>query len=108
MKSSNVGAIRIGLELGPEVISRYVSRFGFGEKNARDIPHQRVGLVDRNMASFGDRATASVSMGYQIGVTPLQMVAAYASVANGGELVAPRLVRAIVSDGKRTELRARP
>jgi cell division protein FtsI (penicillin-binding protein 3) len=56
------------------------------------------------MASFGDRATASVSMGYQIGVTPLQMVAAYASVANGGELVAPRLVRAIVSDGKRTEL----
>ena len=104
MKSSNVGAIRIGLELGPEVISRYVSRFGFGEKNARDIPHQRVGLVDRNMASFKERALASVSMGYQIGVTPLQMVAAYASVANGGELVAPRLVRAIVSDGKRTEL----
>ncbi len=104
MKSSNVGAIRIGLELGPEVISRYVSRFGFGEKNARDIPHQRVGLVDRNMASFKDRALASVSMGYQIGVTPLQMVAAYGSIANGGELIAPRLVRAIVNDGKRIEL----
>ena len=104
MKSSNVGAIRIGLELGPEVISRYVSRFGFGEKNARDIPHQRVGLVDRNMAAFKDRAVASVSMGYQIGVTPLQMVAAYGSVANGGELIAPRLVRAVVSDGKRIEL----
>jgi cell division protein FtsI (penicillin-binding protein 3) len=104
MKSSNVGAIRIGMELGPEVMSRYVSRFGFGEKNAHDIPHQRVGFVDRNMASFKERALASVSMGYQIGVTPLQMVAAYASIANGGELISPRLVRAVVSDGKRTEV----
>jgi cell division protein FtsI (penicillin-binding protein 3) len=103
VKSSNVGAIKIGLELGPEVISRYVSRFGFGEVIARDIPHQRVGIVDRNMARFGPRALGSVSMGYQIGVTPLQMVAAVGSVANGGELVAPRLVRAIVNDGQRSE-----
>ena len=59
VKSSNVGAIKIGLELGPEVISRYVSRFGFGETLARDIPHQRAGLVDRNMADVqAERARA--------------------------------------------------
>src|SRR5262249_54452443 len=70
----------------------------------RDIPHQRVGLVDRQMASFKDQALGSVSMGYQIGVTPLQMVAAFGSVANGGELIAPRLVRAVISDGHRVEV----
>ena len=43
-------------------------------------------------------------MGYQIGVTPLQMVAAVSSVANGGELVAPRLVRAVIADGQRIEV----
>jgi cell division protein FtsI/penicillin-binding protein 2 len=102
--SSNVGAIKIGLTLGPEVISRYVSRFGFGEANARDIPFQRVGIVDRNMARFPDISLASVSMGYHIGVTALQVVAAFGSVANGGELVAPRLVRAIIADGQRTEI----
>jgi cell division protein FtsI (penicillin-binding protein 3) len=104
VKSSNVGAIKIGLELGPAVISRYVNRFGFGQVLARDVPHQRAGIVDRNMSNFGARALASVSMGYQIGVTPLQMVAAVSSVANGGELVAPRLVRAIFVNGERHEV----
>ncbi len=104
VKSSNVGAIKIGLQLGPEVVSRYVSRFGFGEVLARDIPHQRSGLVDRNMAQFGPSALASVSMGYQIGVTPLQMLTAVSSIANGGELVVPRVVRATVADGVRSEI----
>jgi cell division protein FtsI (penicillin-binding protein 3) len=104
VKSSNVGAIKIGLQLGPEVVSRYVSRFGFGEVLTRDVPHQRLGLVDRNMSKFGPSALASVSMGYQIGVTPLQMATAVASIANGGELVAPRVVRAVVApNGVRTE-----
>jgi cell division protein FtsI (penicillin-binding protein 3) len=102
--SSNVGAVKIGLALGPEIISRYVSRFGFGEVNARDIPFQRSGIVDRNLAKAPDISLASVSMGYHVGVTPLQVAAAFASVANGGELVAPRLVRAIVTDGQRTEI----
>jgi cell division protein FtsI (penicillin-binding protein 3) len=102
--SSNVGAVRIGMVLGPDIISRYVSRFGFGEINARDIPFQRAGIIDKNLAKAPDIALASVSMGYHVGVTPLQVVAAFASVANGGELVAPRLVRAIIADGQRTEV----
>jgi cell division protein FtsI (penicillin-binding protein 3) len=102
--SSNVGAVKIGLTLGPEVISRYVSRFGFGEINARDIPFQRAGIIDRNLANAPDISVASVSMGYHVGVTPLQMAAAFSSVANGGELVAPRVVRAIVENGQRTEI----
>ena len=104
VKSSNTGAIKIGQALGSEVVSRYVQRFGFGETLARDIPFQRAGLVDRKLAEFGPSALASVSMGYQIGVTPLQMVAAVGSIANGGELVAPHVVRATIVDGVRTEV----
>ena len=47
VKSSNVGAIKIGQALGSEIVSRYVYRFGFGETLARDIPYQRAGLVDK-------------------------------------------------------------
>jgi len=104
VKSSNTGAIKIGQALGPEVVSRYVQRFGFGETLAHDIPFQRAGFVDRRLAQFGPSALASVSMGYQIGVTPLQMVAAVGSIANGGELVVPHVVRATIVDGVRTEV----
>ncbi len=104
VKSSNVGAIKIGQALGSDVVSRYVYRFGFGETLARDIPHQRAGLVDRRLPQFKPSELASLSMGYQIGVTPLQMVAAVGSIANGGELVAPHVVRATIVDGVRTEV----
>ena len=104
VKSSNVGAIKIGQALGSDVVSRYVYRFGFGETLARDIPHQRAGLVDKRLPQFKPSELASVSMGYQIGVTPLQMVAAVGSIANGGELVAPHVVRATIVNGVRTEV----
>jgi membrane peptidoglycan carboxypeptidase len=52
-------------------------------------------------SSLNDSALASVAMGYQIGVTPLQMAAAVSAVANGGELVQPRAVRAVIRDGRR-------
>ena len=53
-------------------------------------------------AKLTDSALASVSMGYQVGVTPLQMAAAVSSIANGGELFEPRIVRAVIADGTRT------
>ena len=48
-------------------------------------------------AKLTDSALASVSMGYQVGVTPLQMAAAVSSIANGGELLEPRIVRAVIA-----------
>jgi membrane peptidoglycan carboxypeptidase len=53
-------------------------------------------------ARLTDSALASVSMGYQVGVTPLQMAAAVSSIANGGELFEPRIIRAVIADGART------
>jgi cell division protein FtsI/penicillin-binding protein 2 len=100
VKSSNVGAIKVGLRLGPERLGLYVKRFGFGRPSSPDFPGESPGIV-WDPAKLTDSALASVSMGYQIGVTPLQMAAAVSSVANGGELIEPRAVRAVVRDGKR-------
>ena len=91
VKSSNVGAIKAGFRVGPEQMQRYVRRFGFGSRLSPDLPGEQAGIV---WIELNDSALASVSMGYQIGVTPLQMATAVSSIANGGQLMRPRLVRA--------------
>ncbi|MDQ3879951.1 MAG: transpeptidase family protein, partial [Chloroflexota bacterium] len=100
VKSSNVGAIKVGLRLGPERLGRYVSRFGFGQPISPDFRGESPGIV-WNPAKLDPSALASVSMGYQVAVTPLQMAAAVSSVANGGTLIEPRVVRAFIADGRR-------
>jgi stage V sporulation protein D (sporulation-specific penicillin-binding protein) len=102
-KSSNVGAIKVGLRLGAERLGLYVNRFGFGKVTSPDFPGESPGIV-WDPSRLNDSALASVSMGYQVGVTPLQMVAAASAVANGGRLLQPRVVRAIVKDGVRTPI----
>jgi cell division protein FtsI (penicillin-binding protein 3) len=103
VKSSNVGAVKVGLKLGPERLGRYVRRFGFGRRLTADFPSENPGIV-WDPALLNDSALASVSMGYQVGVTPLQMAAAVSSIANGGELVQPMVVRAIGRGSARVEV----
>jgi cell division protein FtsI (penicillin-binding protein 3) len=100
VKSSNVGAIKAGLRIGPERLGRYINRFGFGQALAPDFRGQSAGIV-WNSAQLDTSGLASVSMGYQIGVTPLQMVSAVSSIANGGTLYEPHLVRAFIRNGRR-------
>jgi cell division protein FtsI (penicillin-binding protein 3) len=107
VKSSNVGAIKVGLRLGPERLGRYVSRFGFGQTLAPDFRGENPGIV-WDPAHLNASALASVAMGYQVGVTPLQMAAAVSSVANGGTLYEPHIVRAVVRDGRRSGVAPKP
>src|SRR3954463_50112 len=100
VKSSNVGAIKIGFRLGRERLSEYVARYGFGHTVSPDFPGESPGIVWR-LDKWTDSALASVSMGYQVGVTPLQMLAAVSAVANGGKYVEPRVVRAVYKDNRR-------
>ncbi len=100
VKSSNVGAIRIGFKLGTDRFSDYITKFGFGRPVSPDFPSESPGIVwDRSRLT--ESALASVSMGYQVGVTPLQMVTAVSSIANGGDYIEPRVVRAVYRDGRR-------
>jgi cell division protein FtsI (penicillin-binding protein 3) len=100
VKSSNIGAIKIGFKVGTERMSRFVSLFGFGRVSSPDFPGENPGIV-WSPEKWTESALASVSMGYQIGVTPLQMAMAVSSVANGGELVEPRVIRAVYRDNRR-------
>jgi cell division protein FtsI (penicillin-binding protein 3) len=102
VRSSNIGAVKIGWQVGAATLGRYVSLFGFGARLSPDFPSESAGLVWRP-TGWNDSVVASVSMGYQVGVTALQMAAAASVVANGGELVQPRVVRAII-DGNRRQV----
>ena len=103
VKSSNVGAIKVGLRVGPQVLTQYVNRFGFGQTLGPDFKGETAGIV-WSAERLDPSALASVSMGYQVGVTPLQMITAVSSVANGGQLLQPRVVRAFIKDGRRVEV----
>lgn len=100
VRSSNVGAIKIGLRVGPERMGLYARRFGFGRPTSPDFPSESPGIL-WDPARQTESALASMAMGYQVGVTPLQMAAAVSAVANGGELMQPRVVRAVTRDGVR-------
>ena len=90
-KSSNIGAAKTGMALGDQRLYRYLQAFGFGQKTEIDLPGEVGGLV-KHPREWGRRSLASISMGQEIGVTPIQMVSAVASLANGGVLMKPYVV----------------
>ena len=98
--SSNVGAAKIALRLGAERFGLYARRFGFGRQSSPDFPGESPGIL-WDPAKQSDGALASMGMGYQVGVTPLQMAAAVSAIANGGDLYEPRVASAVVKDGHR-------
>jgi cell division protein FtsI/penicillin-binding protein 2 len=106
VKSSNVGAVKIGLRLGAERFGLYAARFGFGKPTSPDFPSESPGIL-WSPARLNDSGVASMSMGYQVSVTPLQMAAAMSAVANGGTWIEPRVVRAITREGVRTKVQPR-
>jgi len=91
-KSSDVGAIKLGLRLGRERLHRYVCAFGFGSKTEVELPGEDRGLL-KSPEDWSGISIGEISMGQEIGVTPLQLVSAYSAIANGGTLFAPRIVR---------------
>jgi cell division protein FtsI (penicillin-binding protein 3) len=93
-KSSNIGAAKTGMALGEQRLYRYLQAFGFGQRTEIDLPEEGAGLV-RNPKDWGRRSVASISIGQEIGVTPLQMVSAVAALANGGVLMKPYVVSEI-------------
>ena len=94
-KSSNVGTIRVAQSLGERKLYDYVRRFGFGEKTGIELPGETAGLL-RHSSRWSLLSIASISIGQEIGATPLQVVRAMAAVANGGMAVQPRIINRVV------------
>ena len=95
-KSSNIGTIKLGLRLGDETFYRYIRDFGFGKKTGIDLPGEQAGLL-RPPSQWSRVSIGALSIGQEIGVTSLQSLRAMAAIANGGYLVAPRVVRHILT-----------
>ncbi|UCH82197.1 MAG: penicillin-binding protein 2 [Nitrospiraceae bacterium] len=95
-RSSNVGAVQIGMELGGKKYYEYIRKFGFGEKSGIDFPGEIKGIL-RNPRDWSGTSLAALSIGQEIGVTPLQILRAYAAIANGGKLMKPYIVSDIIS-----------
>jgi cell division protein FtsI (penicillin-binding protein 3) len=90
--SSDVGAIKIALRLGSPKFYEYIKGFGFGSFTGIDLPGESRGKL-RRYEHWGSYSIGSISMGQEVGVTPLQMISAVSVIANGGLLYKPRVVR---------------
>ena len=94
MKSSNVGIIKIGNRLGERRMHSYIRRFGFGRATGVGLPGEADGLV-RPVHRWSGSSLASLAMGQEIGVTAVQMARLFSTIANGGTIVQPRVVRSV-------------
>ncbi|HYW66004.1 MAG TPA: penicillin-binding protein [Candidatus Dormibacteraeota bacterium] len=90
--SSDVGAMKIALRLGAPKFYDYIRAFGFGTPTGVDLPGESRGLLER-LQHWVPSSIGAISMGQEVGVTPLQMVTAVSSVANGGLLYKPHAVQ---------------
>jgi cell division protein FtsI (penicillin-binding protein 3)/stage V sporulation protein D (sporulation-specific penicillin-binding protein) len=92
--SSNVGAVTIAEKLGSASLMNWIERFGYGKKTGIDFPGESPGFVLPLEKWYGS-TIGNVPIGQGISVTPIQMAAAYAAIANGGVWVQPHLVERI-------------
>jgi cell division protein FtsI (penicillin-binding protein 3) len=100
-KSSDVGAIKLGLRMGAPKLNEYLRKFGFGSMTGVDLPGENRGLM-RRIENWTPVSVGSISMGQEIGVTPVQLVSAVSSIANGGLLYRPHVVADIIRGGRST------
>ena len=90
-KSSDVGAIKIAIRLGAPKFYEYIRAFGFGQQTGIELPGESKGLL-KKIENWSGVSIGSISMGQEIGVTPMQLVTAVSAIANGGTLYQPHVV----------------
>jgi cell division protein FtsI (penicillin-binding protein 3) len=93
-ESSNVGAALIGRTLGARRFDQWARRFGFGTRTGVDLPGEEAGIL-LDYADYSGSTAANMAMGQGLAVTPMQMAAGYAAIANGGVLRPPHIVDAV-------------
>jgi cell division protein FtsI (penicillin-binding protein 3) len=91
-QSSNVGSVRIGMELGARRFDHWVRRFGFGRGTGIDVPGEQAGIVPRPR-DYSGSSIGNLPIGQGLAVTPIQMAAAYTAIADGGVLRQPYVVQ---------------
>jgi cell division protein FtsI (penicillin-binding protein 3) len=90
-ESSDVGAIKIALRLGEERFYKYIRAFGFGQQTGIEVPGETRGLT-KPLNRWSKVSIGAISMGQEIGVTPLQLVGLVSTIANDGVWTAPHII----------------
>jgi cell division protein FtsI/penicillin-binding protein 2 len=93
-ESSNIGAVRIALDMGARRFSQWVDAFGFGRRTGVALPGEEMGIVP-TYADYSGSSIANLPIGQGQAVTPLQMMEGYSAIANGGILRTPRLLEKV-------------
>jgi stage V sporulation protein D (sporulation-specific penicillin-binding protein) len=94
--SCNVGFMELGKRLGKENLTKYISKFGFGEKTGIDLPGEAKGII-RKVSSITDVDLATISFGQSNTVSGIQYLTALNAIANGGKLVTPHIMKEVAS-----------
>jgi cell division protein FtsI (penicillin-binding protein 3) len=105
--SSNVCAIKTSMRVGREGFYEMLQRYGFGKQTGIELPAETSGIV-RNINKWNGDSLASMSIGYEIGVSALQMATAFATIANNGVRVKPHIIKEIREADQTKSFEARP
>ncbi len=97
-KSSNIGAVKLGLGLGQENFYTLIRSFGFGIRTGIALPSETRGIL-HPVSKWTPSSMYHIPMGHEVAASPLQVVAATCAIANGGNLVMPQIIRDISDDG---------
>jgi len=92
--SSNIGAVQVGQRLGKELYGAYLAAYGFGEPTGVGLSGETGGILHPS-SKWGQIHLATMSYGYGLSVTPLQMARGMAALVNGGHVMRPRIVKEI-------------
>ncbi len=92
--SSNIGSTKVAFDVGESSFKSMIGDFGFGKPTGIDFQGEASGIITRD--KWSEHLLSNVSFGHGIGVTALQMATAYSTIANGGKLLKPYLVKRVV------------
>ncbi len=100
--SSNIGVAKVAMETGEKNLIEYAEKLGFGEKTGIDLPAEAKGILPSCSKKWSDIAIATFAIGQGVSVTPIQLISAYAAIANGGLLLKPYIVKAVLDEEGKT------
>ncbi len=107
-ESSNIGAVQVANRLGSSTMASYLTRFGLGRPTGIGFPGESAGII-QPLREWTEATLATVAYGQGVAATPLQMISVYATIANRGRWIQPRLVSATIDpDGTRHPIRPVP
>lgn len=94
VKSSNIGMAKIGERMKNRGLYEATVKFGFGRPTGIDLPGELSGIL-RPLKDWNGYSTGSIPMGHELAVTPLQLITAQSALANGGQLITPRILKGV-------------